>query len=155
MASTLPHSQADIVAQLLIRDSIGADPDVSPLGSWPVYVSGEPNTPDNCLTVYDTAGVDDGSSMIDGELFAHEGIQVRVRAKDHRTGWTKADAIQTWMAESVYDEITTVAGADGSTTYLVHNFSRIGRVLALGKDAPTSKRSLFTVNALVTVKVDE
>lgn len=151
MPNTLSHSPADIVAQLLIRDSIGADPDVSPLGSWPVYVGGEPNTPDNCLTVYDTAGSDDGSSMIDGELFGHSGVQIRIRAKDHRTGWTKADALQTHLAEGVLDEIVTVQ----STTYLVHCFARIGDVLALGKDAPTSKRSLFTVNALVSVKVDD
>ena len=148
MANTLPHSQADIVAQLLIRDAVGVDPDVSPLGAWPVYVGGEPNTPDNCLTVYDTVGTDDGSFMVNGELFSHEGVQIRIRAKDHRTGWTKADSIQIHLAKEVLDDAVTVSG----TTYLIHNFSRISRVLVLGKDAPTSKRSLFTLNALVSVR---
>ena len=146
MPQTLSHSPAQIVRQLLIDLSLGTLPSAS--GSWPVYATHEPNTPDDCVTVYDTAGTDDGRSMISGELWGHDGFQVRVRGKDHDTGWLKADAIQAGLAESVYDRTVRVS----SSAYLVHAITRIGDVLTLGTEAPTSKRSLFTINATLSVK---
>ena len=145
MPQTLTHSPADIVRRVLIDLGLGVDPPSTP---WPVFASGEPDTPDNCITVYDTAGLDHGRSMIDGELFGHNGVQVRVRSNSHATGWTKADAIQTGMAKSVYQETVTISGQ----AYLVHAIAKIGDVLTFGKETPTSKRSLFTINALASIK---
>lgn len=146
MPQTLTHSPAKILRQLLIDLSLGTLPSAN--GSWPVYATHEPNLPDNCITVYDTVGTDDGRSMITGELWGHDGFLVRVRAADHDTGWLKADAIQTGLAESVYDRTVHVSGS----TYLVHAVTRIGDVLTLGTESPTSKRSLFTINATVSLK---
>lgn len=146
MANTLTHSPADIVRRLLIALGLGADP---PSSSWPIFAAHEPDLPDNCITVYDTAGVAQGRSMISGELFGTSGFQVRVRAKDHTTGWTKADAIQTDMAKAVYQEVVTISG----TRYLVHAIVKIGDVLALGTESPTSKRHVFTINAQAVLRV--
>lgn len=147
MANTLLHSPADITRRLLIALGIGADPELSNV--WPIYCGSEPDAPDNCVTVYDTQGQSDGRSMNGGELFTQYGVQVRIRASTHAGGGhAKADEIRQALAEQVYDEAVHV----GSSTYLVGCYSRIGDVLALGKDAPTSKRSLYTLNALVTVR---
>lgn len=143
---TLTNSPADILRWLLVYLVQGTDP--ADADAWPVYVSSEPNQPDNCITVYDTQGQDDGRSMRDGELYAHPGFQVLVRSQDHVAGWQKATAIRTALAM----EVLRLTLAVGPSTYLIQCISHIGQVLAIGKDAPSSKRSLFTVNGMVSVE---
>lgn len=142
----LTHSPADVVRWLLVALGLGTDPEGG--DSWPVFAAGEPDSPDNCITVFDTVGTDDGRVMVTGEAVRHPGIQVRVRAKNHATGWAKADAIRTALAQSVYLEAVAVGG----NHYLLHSASKIGNVLALGKESPVSKRSIFTLNCQVSVK---
>lgn len=141
MPNTLAHSPANIVQQLLISLGIGNDPETSNL--WPVYVSSEPDAPDNVITIYVTQG-SGGGRLMTGELFGLYGFQVRIRSATHPIGWAKADEIQTALAESVYDETVHV----GAVSYLVNCISQVGDILDLGKDA-TSKRSVFTLNAQV------
>lgn len=145
-ANTLTHSPADVLRWLLVALGYGTDPDDG--SAWPAFTGGEPGSPDAVITTYDTQGTDDGRSMIDGELFGNAGVQIRVRSATHAAGWVKADAIQTALAEAVYDETVHI----GAATYLVHCVSGIGDVLALGKETPTSKRSLFTLNVTVSLK---
>jgi hypothetical protein len=85
--------------------------------------------------------------MVSGEMFSHPGVQVRVRAATHAAGFAKAEAVARALDEDVYDERVTVDG----TAYLLHSVSRTADVFALGKDTPTSKRSVFTINALVAL----
>lgn len=142
MPSTFPHSPADVIRHLLVAKGCGTLP--SDGGDWPIYVASEPDGPDNCVTVYDTQGQDDGRSMHTGELWNHNGFQVRVRARDHSSaGWPKADEIQTVMAEEVYQDYVTI----GDETYFVHAVTRIGDPIPLGKETPSSKRNLYTINA--------
>ncbi len=142
--STL-HSPADIVAYLLAELGVGSQPTDNT--SWPVFVSGEPDTPDNCITVYDTEGNDHGRNMVTSEAMGHKGIQVRVRGANHQTGFVKADLISSYL-EEIYDRTVSVDG----TAYTVHCFTGIGDVLSLGRDTPQGSRRLFTLNALVDVK---
>lgn|SRR3990167_993558 len=141
----LIHSPADVLRRVLITLGHGVNP---PLTTWPIYAAGEPNTPDNCITVYDTEGRNDGRSMIDGEQWEHYGVQVRIRSTTHKVGYAKAQAIAEALDQEIYDEVETI----DTTTYLLHSVSRTSRVLALGKDTPNSKRTLFTINALVSLK---
>lgn len=144
--SPLSHSPADIVRRLLILLGAGVSPSNGAV--WPIYASSEPGAPDDVVTVYDTAGVEDGRAMTDGELFRHFGFQVRVRSIDHPSGWSKASEVQDLLARSTYDLVVTMPD---DTRYLVHCVSHIGEVIALGKEVPSSKRNLFTVNATVTL----
>jgi hypothetical protein len=148
MSNSLRHSPADIVRQVLIDVGLGTDPDLVPLQAWPVYVGSEPTMPDDCITVYNTAGVVDGRSMPDGEILEHRGWQVRVRALDNPTGYQKMDDIRTYMSEVAVQVVTTIA----SIRYLVFCFAKFGDILDLGKDVPTSKRSLFTLNGLCPIR---
>src|SRR5215472_5350045 len=98
MTTTLLNSPAEIVRAALIEVGVADDPSpwmdlvngnggVKPSNTmWPVFVWGEPSNPDNCITLYDTDGIDHGQSMVDLQLFAHYGIQVRIRSTDQRTG---------------------------------------------------------------------
>lgn len=148
----MTHSAADVVRFLLIDIGQGTNPGDS--AAWPVFASGEPGDPDQVVTTYDTAGVQHGRTMTDGAVQEHLGFQVRVRSKDHKTGWRKTHQIRAAMAEGVYQRAVTVpaGGGDPAAEYLVHCVSKLGPVLALGKESPTSKRSLFTVNAVLSVK---
>lgn len=147
MSNALLHSPADVVRWCLVSLALGTDP--NNIAAWPVYTANEPALPDNCVTTYDTVGKSDGRSMVTGELFTHYGFQVRIRGKDEATGRPKAEAIRTAMAESVYQETVTI----GNEQYLIHAITGIGQVLPLGTETPTSKRVLYTVNALVNVKL--
>lgn len=148
MTPALIHSPADIIRQLLIDIGQGIDVDnVNVNTSWQVFASGEPSSPDNCLAVTDTSWQDDGRSMINGEEWYHYGAQIRVRAVDHPTGFVKTNAVSKALAESVYLRQVDVDG----TPYLVHCFSRL-TIIDLGKNVPQTKRTLFTLNVLVTLR---
>jgi hypothetical protein len=145
---TLAHSPADIISRLLITIGVGEEPPGTPNPGWPVYVSGEPTSPDNVITVYDTAGIYHGRTQVDGQTQLHRGIQVRVRSTTHDVGFNKAQEVAVAMAQDVYDEYVVIE----TSRYLVHCLSRISEVLPLGKEVPSGKRSLFTVNALASIK---
>lgn len=145
----MTHSPADVLAQLLIALGLATDPEASPLGEWPVYVGMEPSSPDSCITVYDTtASGGDFRTMPDGALPDRYGIQVRVRSADYLTGYVKAWALREGLAVNAYANAVALDGAN----YIVHAATGLGDVLSLGKDAPSSKRSLFTINGNLVVK---
>ena len=146
MSGSLVHSPAQIISQLLIDLSLGTAPVDE--GSWPIRFSGEADSPDNVITVYDAPGIKDGRSQIDGEVQEHHGIQVRVRAGKHGVGYTKARAIAIGLDESVQLNSVTIS----ESVYLVYAISRTSDVLALGKDHPTSNLNLFTLNAVVALR---
>lgn len=140
----LVDSPADIVAQVLIQLSLGTDPSLNL--AWPVYSTNQPSVPDDCLTVCDTAEVKDGRTMKDGESLVHFGFQVMVRSSDY-SGWAKAQAVRTALDSGVKDSHVTV----GSSTYNVSCVAKTN-LMSLGKDAPNSKRSLFTVNGTTAIQ---
>ena len=146
MTIALVHSPADVVRQHLIDAGLGTAPSAS--GSWPVFAIGEPSEPDNCLTVYDTAGSSAGRTMPDGEIQGMYGIQVRIRSATHALGWAKANAIGAHLSEVAYQEVVHY----GASNYLIHCFSRIGDVIPLGKNVPDTRRFLFTLNCMVNLR---
>jgi hypothetical protein len=145
LESTLTHSPADIIGALLVSLGLGTDPEAD--DSWPVNVVNEPTSPDSCITVYDTSGRTEGRFQTSGETQEHQGIQIRVRAAEHAVGWTKIHAILNAIDTGVYDATVAVE----SESYLVHNVTRTGGVLSLGKE-DSSDRRLFTLNAIVSVR---
>lgn len=140
------HSPADIMAKLFIDLGYGTLPVAGSNVVWPIFSIREPDRPDDCITIFNTAGVQDGRSMIDGELQEHLAFQVRVRSKDSAEGWTKAKALQTAMAMSMTQRIVSIAASH----YTVHCCSNIGQVAHIGTE-PNSKRAVHTVNSLVSI----
>lgn len=143
MAGPLSHSPAAIVRKMLVDLGLG---NAHTSLTWPVFVSAEPDMPDNAITVYDTAGRDHGRVM-QGERQGMRGVQVRVRATHPAIGYAKADAVAMAL-DGVYQRAVSVDGA----AYQVHAITRTGDISALGKEAPDSRRSLFTLNALINVR---
>ena len=152
-ATDIPDPPSVIVRKLLIDYSLGADIQFNSVGTyagsnWPVFTDVEPATPDNCITVFDTMGMDQGTEMNTGAIFGPVGVQIRIRSKDKPTGWTRADRIYAWMCREVYQATVSI----GANRYEVHCFADIGNVLSLGLDSPNTKRSLHTVNGQVHIK---
>jgi len=142
----LNHSAADVLCQALVDNATLIYPDES-TSSWQCFVDGMPSMPDEAVVLTDEDGHDDGRSMLDGELFYHYGVQMILRGRDHRSGYKKADAVRQALA-AIYRQTVTVEGDE----YRLHCVAHIGQVLALGKDVPNSKRSMFSLNMSVAYR---
>jgi hypothetical protein len=141
----LEHSPADIIRQLLLDLSIGVSNQNS---QWSVFISGEPDLPDEVITVYDTLGIELGRSMVTGDVYQTPGIQIRVRSRDHKTGWLKCDSIRHRLSKEVNWATVTIGGKQ----YRVHAAVRMGGVLSIGTDSPNTKRRVFTLNFQVSIR---
>ena len=141
------HSPADILRWLLIDLGVlGMPPAV---GVWPGHCNYEPAVPDECVTIFDTLGNEDGRDMNSGALYTHPGIQVRVRSKANPVGHKKASQIRTALAESINLSRVTIDGV----TYLVQAASRISQVLPAGRETPnTTGRFIHTLNAMLSIR---
>jgi hypothetical protein len=136
------HTPADVLSRLLIAAGVGSDPPGN--SAWPVYAVDEPDTPDNCMTVFDTTGMVWGSTLIDGEQQLHSGAQVRFRGRNHAVAFLKAN-----LAAVALDAVSQVqVSADGST-YRVDAVTT-GDVISAGKE-PGTGRYIYTLNVVFPV----
>lgn len=148
MPGAMNHSPAHVLRQLLVDLGLGGQVG----GTWPAYVSSEPDSPDSALTVYNTASRDQGTTGPDGEVQELHGVQVRVRAADDVTGWAKARSVAVSLDAVSHATVTVTRAGTTTSTYLVDCVVRNGDVRSLGKDSPTSKRNLYTIDLLVAVR---
>lgn len=142
------HTPAQVLQQLLIDFGFGFDGTPVPPPPWSCYATNEPDTPDDCITVYDTVGRTFGRENIIGDILEHYGLQFKVRSSTYDVGWLKARALSQLLDEAVRLNTVNV----DSATYLVFSVNRTGPILPLGKDVPGSKRNLFTVNATAAIR---
>lgn len=131
MAET--NTAAEVLAQLLVDSG----------ETWTVRATVEPDAPDRCITIYDTVGRSEPRNSPTKRKLTHHGVQVRVRAEDHKVCFQKARELATWLDEIDFDGVTL----DG-TDYRVTTVSRTTEVLSIGKESGVSKRNLCTINGL-------
>lgn len=140
----MTHSPAKVLSQLLIDLEVGTVPSAN--SEWPTYFDNEPATPDNVITTYNARRVGGFRKMPDGVFVGPQGVQVRVRGKDSKTGYDRTVLIAEALA-TVLRRTVTVEGS----VYRVQCLSTISDVFPLGKESPTSKRNLFTLDMLMSV----
>ncbi len=114
-------------------------------GAWPLYVTTEPEKPNQCATLFDTTPVIDGVVQQTGEIMQHYGLQLRIRDPDYSTGWAKANDIRDLLP--LLKQLTVVISG---TSYFLEAAVVTSGVIPLGMD--DKRRELFTLNFLVTVK---
>jgi len=150
MTGSIAHSPADILRHLLVDDSIGVLPSVG--GTWPIYVANEPNSPDSVITIYDTVGQNTGRFQDNGEIQTRHGVQIRLRDPNHTDGYIKANEITEHLDKQIDWKNVTIS----STTYTIFSVSRTTDVIPLGMETEEqtviSKRNIFTINALITLR---
>lgn len=140
-------SQADVVLQALIELGLVED---STSEDWSGFVGSEPDgpeVPDNVITIFDTGGRVFPRSTPDSHRIEYPGVQVRIRSGLYTEGYTKARNIALAL-DGINYEIVEVEDNE----YLIHTISRSTEVLSIGKESPTSKRSLFTINAMISYR---
>lgn len=145
MSGVLEHSPADIVGQALLDLGEVADPVGT--GSWPLGISEDLPQPDNMVSIFDTQGKMQGSTQPTGEQQTQEGIMIRVRSRNHKTGFTKAHALAIVLDETIIYDTVTIE----SKSYRIHSINRTSDVIPVGKETGASKRHLFTINATVAL----
>jgi hypothetical protein len=143
LESLLLHSPADILRYLMIDLELGTLPEDE--DTWPIFCSSQPNLPDDHVTSIDTQGRENGRIMFSGEYEEYHGVQVRVQAKNHSTGYAKLRRIALTLDQGVRNKYVSISPA----LYLIDSVHRTSLIVADGKDVPKSKRSLFTLNVLV------
>lgn len=146
MSGSLSNSPAEIVRALLVSLSKGVLPSVG--GSWPIYVGNEPDTPDVCMTIYNTQGRDIARTHFQGSRVEYHGFQVRLRSSTEREGYLKARDI----CVSLDEQSTEVTVSVQVSSYLILSISRSSDVLPLGKQTPSNKLDLFTINGTLSVR---
>lgn len=149
MSGLLNHSPAEIVQQLLIDLGYGDDVAYTGTGTaYPVYHGIMPDVEDDCLCVTDTEGIIHQRDMAARSRQEHHGIQVRVRCENVTTGGKKARDIAEAFDSVVYQNTVLI----DSSTYLVQAMTRTSPVIYIGPEVGTSRRYLFSVNAIVSVR---
>lgn len=148
MSGPLDHSPADILRHLLVDLGYGVYPTAGDLDVWPIHSDQEPNTPDRAITVYNTAGRDDGRIHTSGRMIEHHGFQVRIRDTSSNAGFAKAREVAVALDENIRLNTVTI----GSSEYLVYAVSCSSDVLPLPRETPSSQRYVFTVNGTVTIR---
>lgn len=147
--SNLPDSIAEIVQILLTNDGLGVLPSVG--GLWPTYRANEPDTPDNCVTVFETEGERQGRYMIGGAYVRRFGFNIRVRSHSYDTGYTKAKNITKHFEEDI--EYPRILQITSSTEYYeIGSVSTTSGPIPLGKSIEDSKRYLFSANFTAYVR---
>lgn len=136
------HSAAEIVRAALVGLGLATES-----GSWPARAGLEPDSPDEVITVYDVAGTYRGRTMPDNEPQGHYGVTIRVRALTHTSGHRKCRDLCAAL-DALYQRSVVIE----SVTYVIHSFNRTGEPVHLGKEVPESRRNLFTINGLLTIR---
>lgn len=145
-----PHTPATVLRQALTYAGLGVDPDTAPGLTtlvWPIYVGHLANKPDNGACVYDTSGSHQGRIMVTGETIIKPGWQIRVRATDITTAWTKIKEIQKFL-----DTIQNLNVTIGLKRYRILAVSQVGTPLSLGQEPDASRRDNITLNGTLTLK---
>lgn len=144
MSGRLNHGESEILAALLVASSHASDATPPVEGPWPVYISSEPNLPDNALFTKDTAPRVGGFNMPDAERHTLYGVQLKVRAKDYPTGKLKFNQLAVAL-DGFTGEVVTI----GASTYTV-TVTRVGEV-PLGYNKPKDDRYGAYLNVLMAI----
>lgn len=152
MSGSMPDSPEDVTRFALIARGLGTRP--STAGVWPIYAEYLPDgegVPDNLICVYGSKPKMQGRIQATGEMQLHFGIQILLRVLNPSAGKTLMNTIQQDL--DTFFNNTQVTHPISTHVYLIHAFTRTTGVLSLGKESPNSQRSLFSINALASIRL--
>ena len=144
------RTPTDVLRYYLVLLGLVTSPDDSL--AWPCYVSSMPDTPDDCVCLYDTAGVLQGRDMPTGTVAESYGVQIKLRAVDYPTGYNKLLTTCQGLDNVVtagFNQNLLVAQPwiDSGIVYGFINASRKSGVMAMGGEVTGSRlRGLWSAN---------
>jgi hypothetical protein len=141
-------SAADVLAEYLKQYS------PSPVdANWPVFVSLMNDSPNQCISIYDTHPDIEGRVHRTREVIEHQGIMIAVRSLDYSSGFTKTVDICTALAAIPASAcFQLLIPANTGSPYRLWSFRRTNGPNPLPNDARQTKnaRYLFSVNGYLT-----
>jgi len=137
------HTPAEVLRASFVAAGLGVLRSQQEAGAWPIYVGHMPDDPDAAVCLYDTSGRMDG--RVPDETITKPGFQLRVRAGDHRTAYTRIQALQQHL-DTIYRRTVAVGG----DSYIIQAVRQTSTVLALGREPGGERRTLFTLNGTIT-----
>jgi hypothetical protein len=81
------YSGLEIVYELLLELELGTNPEENK--PWPAFIGTLPDVKPQAISLFDMSIPTEGRIQSTGETIGHEGIQVRVTAKNYRTAREK------------------------------------------------------------------
>jgi len=118
-----------------VKDILVADPDLGLVFATNLFVGKEPDSPDACVTIYDTGGFPPQLTLTKGEDYYRSSFQVRVRDRVYLDAWEMANDIKVLLHGKSHETWN-------GTSYEV--LVCTGEPTMIGYDL--SNRVLFTVN---------
>lgn len=120
--------------------------------TFPVYMGTRPDTPDDCITVVETVGTNQGRYLQSGGHIERNSASIMVRANAYEKGDDKARLIVRNLTEPAYGLVLPLNMASNTAGfYLIQNVSKVSGPIPLGKETPDSKRYLWSINILLTI----
>lgn len=121
------------IKDILVSDGVGS---FAATSGWAIYISKEPTSPDTCITLYDTGGIE----PFYGGYAENPTVQVRVRgAPDgYQTAYNKIQAIKRLLLD----------GKGFSVNGVGYDIWLMGDVVFVEYDS--SSRPIFTLNLRIT-----
>lgn len=145
------YSPADWMQKMLVDIGTVSHPDTLPLGQWPLYLDGLPDTadaPHEALAIFDTQGRRDGRLMA-GSYVRHPGWMIHCRAVDRRDAYQKMETVHGVLSQ-VHRRLVTI----DVTTILVQAISIRSDILSLGELEGTVRRFGFSLNGTISFASD-
>lgn len=138
-----------IFVQWSVDESLAFLPVSGTVQDWEAFYGSLPDgsrDSDNAICFYDRPGLTQGRILATGETIERPALQVRVRATDYLTGYTKMRAI----VEAI-DAIARASVTVGGNNYIITSASR-NMPIPLGPEGENRRRQAFVCNLLVKVK---
>lgn len=151
MSGLLDHAAGEVVRQLLVDLGLGTHANDNPQGSWPIYHDHLPDSPNEALCVYNTDGRLQGRTQVDGYMQEFYGIQIMIRALTPKAGTDKARKLAYALDHRILRNQVTVTDHSDSASYLVQAVTRVGNIISLGRETPTTERRTFTINGVASL----
>lgn len=131
-----------VVSNLLVANGYGVFKSLT--SDWGIFISEQPDSPDQCITIYDSSGSNLGKGM-SGDTLIRPGIQIRIRSKTYPDGIRKIGVINSYL-----DNISRSPIYSGpSVIGYVQNITRLQDFLPLGRDQV--RRFMFSCNYILTI----
>jgi hypothetical protein len=148
----MKHPAAYLIRQYMLDTALGVW-DENASTQWKVFLGSMPDAPDDALCVYETTPMSDGRLMRGGRTINHPGVQIKARGTSYLDTFRKLEACRLQMQFAAKPQVTLE-----DSTYILHNLSPQGDILALGQEhgaeqgtTGTARRWLFTLNLLCTI----
>lgn len=135
--------QANIIRAMLIIE--GKAFEAGKNIDWSIFVSSEPDEPDNCLTIYNNRGTLQGRIHETGETVQHYGFQTKIRGKTDAVASAKGRQLM-----GVYDGILRYLITVDGQALRIQSITIRSPLLPMGQESK-NRRQLYVFNAIATI----